>query len=170
MKMFVLLCLVAAAVARPQDLLDSPARQESEARQTLDPAPQSDAPQTLEEAGILRSENVINEDGSFSYGFETADQIIQEVTGQIKQIGEEQGVVMQGRYSFIAKDENGEDVPVEIRWTADENGYRAEGDSIPEGAGGQAAAAAAAAADLGASGGFDDLSSGGSALSADVSQ
>jgi len=156
MKMFVLFCLVAAAVARPQELLDGQQQQQ-----------QSDAPQTLEEAGILRSENVINDDGSFSYAFETADQIIQEVTGQIKQIGEKQGVVMQGRYSFIAKDENGEDVPVEIRWTADENGYRAEGDSVPEGAGGQAAAAAA---DLGANGSFDDFSSGGSAVSDDFSQ
>merc|ERR1740128_779156 len=108
-----LACLVAAAAARPQDGLQSSAA-------------------TLEDAGILRMESSQAEDGSFQYAFETADQTKQEVSGQLKQIGEEFGIVMQGSYSFIAKDENGQDVPVEVRWVADENGYRAEGDSIPQ--------------------------------------
>ena len=109
-----LACLVVAAAGRPQD-----------------DGLQSSA-STLEDAGILRMESSQSEDGSFQYAFETADQIKQEVSGQLKQIGEELGIVMQGSYSFVAKDENGQDVPVEVRWVADENGYRAEGDSIPQ--------------------------------------
>ncbi|XP_043229414.1 larval cuticle protein 1-like [Amphibalanus amphitrite] len=116
MKLLVLACLVAAAAARPQgDGLQS-----------------SQTAATLADAGILRMESSQAEDGSFQYAFETADQIKQEVSGQLKQIGEEFGIIMQGSYSFVAKDENGNDVPVEVRWVADENGYRAEGDSIPQ--------------------------------------
>ncbi|XP_037083360.1 larval cuticle protein 16/17-like [Pollicipes pollicipes] len=118
MKLIVISCLVALAMARPQDLLDAS-------------QPFNGDTGSAQDAGILRMENVQREDGSFQYGFETVDSIVQDVTGQIKQIGEEVGVVMQGSYSFIAKDENGADVPVSITWTADENGFQAQGDAIP---------------------------------------
>ena len=90
---------------------------------------QPDRPQfkTLEEAGILRMEMNQNEDGSFQYGFETTDPIQQDVAGQIKQIGEEFGVVMQGSYSY----QSPEGQTITVNWVADENGFQPTGDSIP---------------------------------------
>ncbi|XP_037078635.1 larval cuticle protein 16/17-like [Pollicipes pollicipes] len=81
---------------------------------------------------IIRMESVQNEDGSFSYGFETTDPIVQDVSGQIQQIGDNPGVVMTGTYSFVAKDEDGNDVPVTINWTAGPGGFQATGDAIPQ--------------------------------------
>ena len=93
--------------------------------------PQEPQYKTLEEAGILRMESTMNEDGSFQYGFETTDPIQQDVAGQIKQIGEELGVVMQGSYSYTAEDENGVPQTYTVNWVADENGFQATGDGIP---------------------------------------
>jgi len=87
---------------------------------------------SLQDAGIVRMDHQMSEDGSFIYGFETTDPIQADVAGQIKQIGEEFGVVMQGSYSFIAQDENGNDVPIQVDWIADENGFQVTGESIPE--------------------------------------
>ena len=115
-----LCCLVALAAARPQELVeDLPVYQEVTQYKTL------------EDAGILRMEMNQNEDGSFQYGFETTDPIQQDVAGQIKQIGEEFGVVMQGSYSYTTEDENGEPVTISVNWVADENGFQATGDGIP---------------------------------------
>ena len=112
--------MVALAAARPQDFVeDSPIYQEPKYK-------------TLEDAGILRMESTMNEDGSFQYGFETTDPIQQDVAGQPKQIGEEIGIVMQGSYSFTAEDENGELKTYTVNWVADENGFQATGDGIPE--------------------------------------
>jgi len=113
--------LVALAAARPQTYEEQP---------TVQYEPQSQAgPQyrTLEEAGILRMDSSINNDGSFVYGFETTDPMQQDVAGQLKQIGEEYGTVMQGSYSFVTP----EGQEVTITWTADENGFQATGDAIP---------------------------------------
>ncbi|XP_037082060.1 larval cuticle protein 1-like [Pollicipes pollicipes] len=127
MKLLVLASLCVLAVARPQ-------------QDFIQPEPTQYA--SLQDAGILRMDMSQQEDGSFQYGFETTDPIVQDVTGQIKQIGEEVGVVMQGSYSFTAKDENGNDVPVTINWTADENGFQAQGDAIPKDANSDGAAIA----------------------------
>lgn len=133
MKLLVFVCLSATAFAFPQQGLESARK----------PAA------TLEEAGILRMENVINDDNSFKYGFETANGIVQDVTGRLKEIGEASGIIMQGSYSFITKDENGQDVPVTVSWTADENGFQAEGAVIPTASPAiQAAAAAARSVDV----------------------
>ena len=95
----VLLCLcVALAAARPQ-----------------------------EPAEILRLDSSQNDDGSFQYAFETSDPITVEAQGQVKQIGEEVGVVMQGSYSFETPDGQ----TVTINWVADENGFQPQGDAIP---------------------------------------
>ena len=102
---FVLCCLVAAAVARPQDFVEDP--------QVYQEQPQY---KTLEDAGILRMENTMNEDGSFQYGFETTDPIQQDVAGQPKQIGDEIGIVMQGSYSYTAEDENGVPQTYTVNW------------------------------------------------------
>ena len=111
----IICCLVAVAAARPQ--------------QSFDDSPIYEEPQvkTLEDAGILRMESTMSEDGSFKYGFETTDPMQQDVAGQIKQIGEKVGVVMQGSYSY----ESPEGETITINWVADEGGFRATGDAIP---------------------------------------
>ncbi|XP_037083506.1 larval cuticle protein 1-like [Pollicipes pollicipes] len=112
MKLLVIAALLAVAVARPQEAEYDPTAE-------------------LREAGIIRMEMSQNEDGSFQYGYETTDPASQDVSGQNKIINSEPGIVMQGTYSFVAKDENGNDVSVTVNWTADENGFQAQGDSIP---------------------------------------
>ncbi|XP_043218212.1 larval cuticle protein 1-like [Amphibalanus amphitrite] len=106
MKLLVVCALVALAAARPQD------------------EPKF---KTLEDAGILRMDSTMNEDGSFQYGFETTDPIQQDVAGQPKQIGEEIGIAMQGSYSFQTPDGQ----TITVNWVADENGFQPEGDAIP---------------------------------------
>ena len=108
--------LVALAAARPQDFDD-------------DEFIQVEEPQykTLEDAGILRMEMSQNDDGSFQYGYETTDPIQQDVIGEIRQINEEVGVVMQGSYSFQTPDGQ----TISISWVADENGFQPQGDAIP---------------------------------------
>ena len=101
---------------------------------------------TLEDAGILRMENTMHDDGSFQYGFETTDPIQQDVAGQILQIGDEVGVVMQGSYSYTAEDENGVLQTYRVDWVADQDGFRATGDGIPEDTNAAAQTAAYAAA------------------------
>ena len=117
----VLAALLAVAAGRPQEL------------------------KTPEEYGLLRSSSVTNEDGSFQYGYETADPSSQDVAGQLKQIGEEAGTVQQGSYTFTTKDEEGNDVQVRVDWVADENGFQAQSDALPQAPEDPNAAAQAAA-------------------------
>ena len=131
--------LLAVAVARPQEA-------------------EYDAAAELREAGIVRMSSEQNEDGSFIYGYETAgegQESSQDVSGAPQLIGEEVGIVSQGTYSFVAKDEDGNDVPVTINWKAGPDGVEMTGDAIPVApedtnkAAQDAAYAAAAAADTG---------------------
>ena len=48
--------------------------------------------------------------------------------GQLKQIGEKFGTIMQGSYKYVTP----EGQTVEITWVADENGFQAQGDAIPQ--------------------------------------
>ena len=116
--------LLAVAAGRPQESLKTP-----------------------EEYGLLRSSSVANEDGSFQYGYETADPSSQDVAGQLKQIGEESGTVQQGSYTYTAQDEEGNDVEVRVDWVADENGFQAQSDALPVAPEDPNAAAQAAAFD-----------------------
>ena len=104
----VLAALLAVAAGRPQEL------------------------KTPEDYGLLRSSSVTNEDGSFQYGYETSDPSSQDVAGQLKQIGEKSGTVQQGSYTFTAQDESGNDVDVVVNWVADENGFQAQSDALPQ--------------------------------------
>ncbi|KAF0301040.1 Endocuticle structural glycoprotein SgAbd-1 [Amphibalanus amphitrite] len=109
MKYLVLAALLAVAAGRPQEL------------------------KTPEDYGLLRSSSVTNEDGSFQYGYETSDPSSQDVAGQVKQFDEEKvGTVQQGSYTFTAQDENGNDVQVRVDWVADENGFQAQSDALPQ--------------------------------------
>ena len=109
----VIAALLAVAVARPQD---------------YDPS------EELRAAGIVRMESTQNEDGSFQYGYETAgdgQQSSQDVSGGPQQIADEVGIVSQGTYSFVAKDEYGNDVPITINWRAGPEGVLVESDALP---------------------------------------
>ncbi|KAF0311731.1 Larval cuticle protein 16/17 [Amphibalanus amphitrite] len=115
MKLLVIAALLAVAAARPQD-------------------PAYDPAEELRAAGIVRMDMVQNDDGSFQYGYETAgegQESSQDVSGRPEQIGEEVGIVSQGTYSFVAKDEDGNDVPVTITWRAGPEGVVMEGAAIP---------------------------------------
>merc|ERR1740128_1015772 len=114
MKLLVIAALPAVAVARPQEY-DNTADE-------------------LRAAGIVRMESVQNEDGSYTYGYETAgegQESSQDVSGGAELIGDKVGIVNQGTYSFVAKDDAGNDVPVTINWRAGPDGVVMEGDAIP---------------------------------------
>ncbi|XP_047020606.1 larval cuticle protein LCP-17-like [Helicoverpa zea] len=78
------------------------------------------------EAAILRSENDVSPDG-YKYFFETNNGIVAEAVGTTKQVGDSVAVVSQGTYRYVAPD----GTPVEIVYTADENGYQPQGAVLP---------------------------------------
>merc|ERR1712127_422349 len=72
---------------------------------------------------ILKSERVMNDDGSYAFSYESADGISRTETGEQKQIGdkpEDSGSTAQGTISRKAP--NGKTVT--MTFTADENGYQ----------------------------------------------
>ncbi|CRL08542.1 CLUMA_CG021335, isoform A [Clunio marinus] len=77
--------------------------------------------QADQNAIVLEQNSVVNPDGTYSYVWRTSNGINAEESG----IG---GVSAQGSYDFVSDD----GVPVSIQYTADENGYRATGDAIPQ--------------------------------------
>ncbi|KAJ8732057.1 hypothetical protein PYW08_014787 [Mythimna loreyi] len=93
------------------------------AKQVVNKAYGSDA-----EVEILRSESEVNADG-YNYGYETANGISSQVTGQYKKIGEEGAVVSQGSFRYYSPD----GTPVEVTFVADENGYQPQSSVLPVG-------------------------------------
>ncbi|WP_191113267.1 chitin-binding domain-containing protein [Acinetobacter pittii] len=70
----------------------------------------------------------MNEDGSFSYDFESENGIKSAASGSVKVISpEEIAQVVQGSYSFTAPDGS----VITRTYVADENGFHAEGADIP---------------------------------------
>ncbi|KAF7987334.1 hypothetical protein HCN44_003096 [Aphidius gifuensis] len=65
-----------------------------------------------------------NGDGSYSYQYETANGIKAQEQGQL---AGEKSLAVQGSYSY--QDENGN--PIEVKYIADENGFRPEGVHLP---------------------------------------
>ncbi|CAH2048485.1 unnamed protein product, partial [Iphiclides podalirius] len=79
-------------------------------------------------APIVRSDYEINPEGSYQYAYETANGITGEAQGTIKNPNSEAASLdVRGSFSYTAPD----GTPVRLVYQADENGYRAEGDSIP---------------------------------------
>lgn len=58
---------------------------------------------------------------SFQYAYETSNGIKAQSAGQLKQIGEESGIIAQGDYSYRAPD--GQEI--KVSYIADENGFQA---------------------------------------------
>ncbi|XP_058800847.1 endocuticle structural glycoprotein ABD-4-like [Phymastichus coffea] len=89
------------------------------------------APGTSPPIPILRSSGEgPKPDGSYNWSFETANGIKSEEEGRLKP-GSEPGETIasvRGSYSYQADD----GTPVEISYTADENGFRPQGAAIPQ--------------------------------------
>lgn len=78
---------------------------------------------------ILRSvHDGPNPDGSYRFSYETENGIKAEEQGQQKQGGEDGVNSVQGSYSYRADD--GSDV--QVTYTADENGFVAQGSHLPQ--------------------------------------
>ena len=82
---------------------------------------------------IISSEYDLNPDGSYKYLYETADGTKREEVGTLKQSTNEKNepqtiLVVRGNYVYINK----EGYPETVSYSADENGFKAEGDSIPK--------------------------------------
>ncbi|XP_015595821.1 endocuticle structural glycoprotein SgAbd-2 [Cephus cinctus] len=77
---------------------------------------------------ILSQEQDIGTDGTFSLKFETENGISEQIQGSLKQLDQDtQAQVIQGTASWTAPD----GTPVQISWTADENGYQPESSILP---------------------------------------
>ncbi|XP_071551777.1 cuticle protein AM1199-like [Panulirus ornatus] len=101
MKLVVLVCLAAVAVARPQFRVDNPRH-----------------------IAILKDNRVDHGDGNFQYEFETENGIYENVVGRPGQSG---GQTMDGSFRFPLDD----GTIAEYRFAANENGYQVQSPVIP---------------------------------------
>ncbi|XP_055845757.1 uncharacterized protein LOC129911826 [Episyrphus balteatus] len=78
---------------------------------------------------IIRQEQEVNFDGSYKFNYETGNGITAEETGFLKNAGnpDTEAQVAQGRYSYTAPDGQ----LITVVYTADENGFQAQGDHLP---------------------------------------
>lgn len=91
--------------------------------------------QTNQPPTILSMKSTQEDDGSFQFSYKTDEPASVEAFGEPRQFGDEVRVVMWGSYNFTAIDSAGNPVPVVVTWYADENGFHAESDIIPQGTG-----------------------------------
>lgn len=80
---------------------------------------------------VVSSSSNVDQNG-FAYNFETSDGTKQEATGTLKDITNDDGsngkaIVQTGSYTYVSP----EGQTITINYTADENGYQPQGDSIP---------------------------------------
>ncbi|XP_043465505.1 larval cuticle protein LCP-17-like [Leptopilina heterotoma] len=105
MKFFIVaLALVAAASAFPQ--------------------------QQERDAAILRQAQDISPEGQYNYHYETENGIQANQDGSLQNVGPngEPVIVAQGSYRYTAPD----GTPVEVTYTANENGFQPQGSHIPQ--------------------------------------
>lgn len=77
---------------------------------------------------IISYESVNNGDGSYKFSYESANGIKAEETGDVKNKGSDNAIqTVQGSYSYTSP----EGQLIEITYVADENGFQAQGDSLP---------------------------------------
>lgn len=78
---------------------------------------------------ILRQSSDVSPDGSYQFNYETENGISASEQGQPGPVGEDgtQAVVVQGQYSYTGPD----GTPITVTYTADENGFHAEGAHLP---------------------------------------
>ncbi|XP_019878815.2 endocuticle structural glycoprotein SgAbd-2-like [Aethina tumida] len=76
---------------------------------------------------ILRQDQDVREDGSYSYNYETGNGIAAQEQGSIRALGQNIGKAAQGSFSYTSP----EGEPVHVSYVADENGFQAAGSHIP---------------------------------------
>lgn len=76
---------------------------------------------------IVRQSSDILPDGSFTHSYETGNGISVSESGHIESVGEDQALVVEGSYGYTSP----EGQPIELKYVADENGYRPISDSLP---------------------------------------
>lgn len=80
------------------------------------------------QATIVRYENINNGDGNYQYGYETSNGIAAEETGFLKNAGTQNEIqTARGSYQYYGP----EGQLYKIVYTADENGFQAQGDHLP---------------------------------------
>ncbi|XP_001851251.2 endocuticle structural glycoprotein SgAbd-2 [Culex quinquefasciatus] len=79
------------------------------------------------DATVLRHDAEVNVDGSYQYAYETSNGIAHEEQGALKNLGEEQAQVAQGRFSYADPEGN----KISLQYVADENGFQPQGDHLP---------------------------------------
>ncbi|XP_032676864.1 endocuticle structural glycoprotein SgAbd-2-like isoform X2 [Odontomachus brunneus] len=76
---------------------------------------------------ILRQTQDSSPDGSYSYSYDTENGISVAEAGQPKNIGPNQIEAVRGQFSYTAPD----GTPIQVVYTADENGFLASGAHLP---------------------------------------
>ncbi|XP_042891709.1 cuticle protein AMP1A-like [Penaeus japonicus] len=109
MKLIVIACLAAVAVAAPQYSYGAPAASSEE----------------VEFVPILKDDRVHEEDGTYNFDFEAANGIRFAQAGSPD--GDEDAVIKAGEYSYTAPD----GTEIHLRFVADENGFQPQGDHLP---------------------------------------
>ncbi|CAG2054434.1 unnamed protein product [Timema podura] len=118
-----LICLcavLASAVAKPQ--FGKPAYNYRAQQPVYTQPPQAVVP-------ILAYSNDVSPDGSYSYSYQTGNGISAQEQGYLKNSGikDQEAETVQGSYSYTAPD----GTPITVTYTADENGYQAQGAHLP---------------------------------------
>ncbi|XP_027208951.2 cuticle protein AMP1A-like [Penaeus vannamei] len=88
-------------------------------------APQYSSSEEVEIVPILRDDRVHEEDGTYSFDFETGNGIRVSQAGSPD--GDEDAVIKAGEFSYTAPD----GTPVVVKFVADENGYQPQSDLLP---------------------------------------
>ncbi|XP_044751368.1 endocuticle structural glycoprotein SgAbd-2-like [Coccinella septempunctata] len=77
---------------------------------------------------ILRLDNEgVQADGSYKFGFETANGIAQEEVGHLKQVGQDVVNEVQGQVRYTLPD----GTPINLSYIANEDGFQVQGDHLP---------------------------------------
>ncbi|XP_050520313.1 endocuticle structural glycoprotein SgAbd-2-like isoform X2 [Daktulosphaira vitifoliae] len=92
------------------------------------PGPTPVAPVTGRQPAILSQSQEANLDGSFRYGFQTENGIVNQAQGYVKNAGTEaESQVIEGSYAYTSND----GTPVEVKYYADDTGFHASGNVVP---------------------------------------
>ncbi|XP_047469451.1 larval cuticle protein LCP-17-like [Penaeus chinensis] len=88
-------------------------------------APQYSSSEEVEFVPILKDDRVQEDDGTYSFDFETGNGISFSQAGSPD--GDEDAVIKAGEYSYTAPD----GTEIHLRFVADDNGFQPEGDHLP---------------------------------------
>ncbi|GFG37114.1 hypothetical protein Cfor_05776 [Coptotermes formosanus] len=83
----------------------------------------------LQTVPIIQYNNEVNYDGTYRYNYETGNGIVAQEQGYLKNVGQKdlEAQVATGSFSYTGPD----GVVYTVTYTADENGFRAEGAHLP---------------------------------------